>query len=309
MSRPEARSGEDLTFWWLDSLALRGGTAARTLCLALLLTPVAAHAAPGGQLLYLQHCAPCHGVSGRGDGPNAAIFSSKPRDLRGDFLAKYPTDDLVRRVLDGRQLELALDLPAMRARAADVEALIAYMQRLPEVDWPTADQGSAVYISRCEPCHGSYGRSTGSLPPGVRTPRDFSDPAFQHAMSDADLVHAVRHGRAGMPALTPRMTEEQARQVTTFVRLLSPGFTTYSQYCADCHGDHGIGTGSFAETPAAPTVVFDRAYFARRDPEALRGAVWHMLDEHQPSMPHFRGVISRAQAEAIIDALKKGRDR
>jgi mono/diheme cytochrome c family protein len=289
---------------------LRGGTAARTLCLALLLTSIGtAHAAPGGQLLYLQQCAPCHGVSGRGDGPNAAIFASKPRDLRGDFLAKYPTDDLVRRVLDGRQLELALDLPAMRARAADVESLIAYMRRLAEVDWRTADQGSAVYIARCEACHGTYGRPTDSLPPGVRTPRDFSDPAFQHAISDAELVTAVRHGRAGMPALTPRVTEEQARQVTAFVRLLSPGFTTYSQYCADCHGGHGIGAGSFAETPAAPTVVFDRAYFARHDPEALRGTVWHMLDEHQPSMPHFRGVISRAQAQAIIEELKKGRDR
>ena len=288
---------------------LRGRTATLTLCLALLLTPITTHAAPNGQRLYLQQCAPCHGVSGHGDGPNAAIFSSKPRDLRGDFLAKYSTDDLVRRVLDGRRLELALDLPAMRARAADVESLIAYMRRLPEVDWRTADQGSAVYISRCEICHGTYGRSTGSLPPGVRAPRDFSDPAFQDAMSDRELLHAVRHGSAGMPALTPRVTEEQARQVVAFVRLLSPGFTTYSQYCADCHGSHGIGTGSFAETTAAPTVMFDRAYFARHDREALRGDVWHMLDEHQPSMPHFRGVISRAQAQAIIAALKKGRER
>ncbi|MFI4932676.1 MAG: c-type cytochrome [Burkholderiales bacterium] len=288
----------------------RAGAAVLALCLAPFLRPLdTAHAAPGAQLLYLQQCAPCHGVSGRGDGPNAAIFVSKPRDLRGDFLDKYPTNDLVRRILDGRPLELALDLPAMRARAADVESLIAYMQRLPEVDWHTADQGSAVYITRCEPCHGAYGRSTGALPPGVRAPRDFSDPAFQHAMSDAELVTAARHGRAGMPALTPRVTEEQARQVTTFVRLLSPGFTTYSEYCADCHGAHGTGTGSFAEVAPAPTVIFDRAYFARCDPEALRGTVWHMLDEHQPSMPHFRGVISPAQAQAIIDDLKKRRNR
>ena len=29
---------------------------------------------------------------------------------------------------------------------------------------------------------------------------------------------------------------------------------------------------------------------------SARGTVWHMLDEHQPSMPHFRGVIRRAGA-------------
>jgi mono/diheme cytochrome c family protein len=277
---------------------------------ALLLAQIGvAHAAPDGQLLYQQQCAPCHGVSGRGDGPNAAIFATKPRDLRGDFLEKYPADHLVQRVLDGRQLELALDLPAMRAHAADVEALVAYMLRLPEIDWHTADHGSAVYIERCESCHGAYGRPTGSLPPGVRAPRDFSDPVFQSAISDADLVAAVRHGRAGMPALTPRVTEAQGRQVAVFVRLLSPGYTTYTQYCAGCHGDHGIGTGSFAETPPAPTVRFDRAYFARHDPEVLRGTVWHMLDAHKPSMPHFRGILSAAEARAIIDYLKTRPDR
>lgn len=283
----------------------RRGAAALTLCLALTGT---VHAAPDGRLLYLEQCAPCHGMNGRGDGPNAAIFAIKPRDLRGDFLDKYPTNDLVKRVLNGRQLELALDLPAMRARAADVESLVAYLRRLPTVDWRTADQGAGVYATRCESCHGTYGQPTGTLPPGVRAPADFSAPAFQQAMSDAELVDASRHGRAGMPALTPRVTEEQAKQVAAFVRLLSPGFTTYSQYCADCHGEHGIGRGSFAEGRPAPTVVFDRAYFAHHDPEALRGTVWHMLEEHQPSMPHFRGVISEAQARAIIQDLKKRRD-
>ena len=42
---------------------------------------------------------------------------------------------------------------------------------------------------------------------------------------------------------------------------------------------------------------------------SARGTVLHILDEHQPSMPHFRGVISRAQAQAIIDELRKERDR
>jgi mono/diheme cytochrome c family protein len=289
---------------------LRSRSAVLRLCGALLLIPIGvAHGAADGQLLYLQQCAPCHGASGRGDGPNAALFAIRPRDLRGDFLEKYPADDLVRRVLDGRRLELALDLPAMRARAANMESLIAYMQRLPEIDWRAADQGQAIYIARCELCHGTYGRPTGAPPPGVRAPRDFSDPAFQQATSDADLISAVRHGRAGMPALTPRVTEQEARQVSAFVRLFSPGYTTYSQYCAGCHGDHGIGAGSFAETPPAPTVVFDRAYFARHDPEALRAKVWHMLDAHQPSMPHFRSVISAAQAQAIIHYLKTRPDR
>ncbi len=31
--------------------------------------------------LYLRHCAPCHGDSGRGDGPGAGPLEPKPRDF------------------------------------------------------------------------------------------------------------------------------------------------------------------------------------------------------------------------------------
>jgi hypothetical protein len=52
-------------------------------------------------------------------------------------------------------------------------------------------------------------------------------------------------------------------------------------------------------------VVFDRAYFARRDPEAMRAKIWHMLSEHKPSMPHFRDRLSEPEARAIIMHLKR----
>ena len=279
----------------------RGRAATVLVCLALV--PAATAFAADGRKLYLQHCAPCHGASGRGDGPDAAWFAPPPRNLFDGVLTQSSTADLVRRIRDGRAL--TLDVPAMRARAADVETLVVYLQRLPDIDWRTADAGAVIYIARCEPCHGATGHPGGSLPPGVRTPRDLSDPAFQRSVSDADLSVDVRHGRAAMPALTPRLSAAESEQVTVFVRLLSPGFATYSQYCAGCHGDHGIPAGSFAESIPAPTVVFDRAYFAHNDPEALRSKVWHMLDEHQPSMPHLRTAISEAQAQAIVGYLKR----
>jgi mono/diheme cytochrome c family protein len=36
---------------------------------------------PTGQVLYLQHCASCHGASGTGDGPVARSLRTKPADL------------------------------------------------------------------------------------------------------------------------------------------------------------------------------------------------------------------------------------
>ena len=273
--------------------------------MALAALQAAGAAAAEGRRLYLDHCAPCHGIQGRGDGPNAALFAIRPRDLHEGFLAKYPTEDLARRVLDGRTLTLALDLPAMRRRAADVETLIAYMQRLPGIDWRSVDEGRLLYDDRCAACHGFYGTPMAPPPPGVRAPRPLADAAFQASVGDETMVEIVRHGREGMPALTPRLSEADAVLVASFVRLLSPGFETYDQYCAVCHGDHGIPDTTVGDAAPGPTSTFDRAYFARHDPEALRGSVWHMLDEHQPSMPHFRGVLTAAEAQAVVDYLKQ----
>ncbi len=58
-----------------------------------------------GARLYRQHCASCHGVSGRGDGPVAARLKTPPTSLT--TLARrhggtFPTDYVVQ-IVDGRQ--------------------------------------------------------------------------------------------------------------------------------------------------------------------------------------------------------------
>jgi mono/diheme cytochrome c family protein len=260
---------------------------------------------PRGRHLYREYCSSCHGIAGKGDGPDAAIFAARPRNLREGFLQRYKTDELVRRVREGQPLELALDLPALRARALEVEALVSYMKRVPGMNWELAARGQGVFVDRCAECHGAYGRPGPQLPAGVRRPRDLSDPAYQSAVSDVDLASLVRHGRKGMPALTPRVSAEDAAALAAFVRLLSPGFESYSTYCAACHGEDGRGPGKLADAIRRPTVVFDRAYFSRRDPERLRAEVWHMVREEKPAMPHFRRLLDEAQARGIVEYLKR----
>ena len=282
-------------------------TSAAAIAVAVLLLAAASAAPPDGRRLYLRYCAPCHGVDGRGDGPDAALFGQRPRDLREGFLAAHPTDDLVRRVRTGQPLRLALDPAALRRRSTDVEAMVAYLQRLPGADWKHADVGWAIYVHRCAVCHGTYGTPEGPPPEGVRPPRSLADPAFQASVSEADMIEVVRHGRQGMPGLTPRLSEAEARDVAAYVRLFSPGFETYTSTCAACHGDHGVPNGSFAETTPQPTVVFDRAYFAHHDADVLRSTIWHMLDEHAPTMPHYAGVLTEPEARAIVEHLKQQR--
>lgn len=258
-----------------------------------------------GQRLYQRRCASCHGNDAKGNGPDATIVAETPRNLREGFIDQYPTEELVRRVREGTPLHLELDSAALRARGRDVEGLIAYLKRLPTIDWNLTATGWNLYASRCEPCHDHYGRPVASLPQGVHPPRDLSTPQFQHALKQKDLVQSVRHGRKGMPALTPRVPESAAKPLAAYVRLLSPGFESYSRYCAHCHGDDGLGADAPLGSIGVPTVKLDRSYIAKADPEKLRIDVWHMLSEEKPSMPHFGFLISEVQARNIVEYLKQ----
>lgn len=278
--------------------------AGASVAIAFVVVPPAA--ALDGQALYQRQCASCHGAHGRGNGPDADLFVTRPRDLRSGFLAHYSIDDLVRRVRSGVPLQLALDMPALRARAGDVEGLAAYLQRLPTLDWRLVEEGQAVYVDRCELCHGRAGAPELTATHAARVPRDLGDPAFQRAVSDVELKTLILHGTGGMPALEPPVQTSELPALVAFVRLLSPGYTLYDRYCTVCHGEDGRGTGSFAEEAQHPTVVFDRAYFQRRDPEQVRAAIWHMLDTKRPAMPHFRSTLTEAEARAIIVYLQHG---
>ena len=126
-----------------------------------------------------------------------AVRPAAARPARG-LLAAHPTDDLVRRVRTGQPLRLALDPAALRRRSTDVEAMVAYLQRLPGADWKHADVGWAIYVDRCAACHGPYGTPLGPPPEGVRPPRSLADPAFQASVSEADhdRGRAPRRARA-----------------------------------------------------------------------------------------------------------------
>ena len=273
--------------------------------IVLVLTATSGHATPpDGATLYGVHCERCHGVTGRGDGPDAPVFTTPPRNLRDGVLGRYSTEDLARRVRTGAPLELALDLPALKARAGDVEALAAHVRRLPTVEWRRAELGQLVYIDRCELCHGPEGKPDPTAPRIGRPPRDLSDPSFQRDTTDQQLARAAVHGRRGMPALEPPVLKAEVAPLVAFLRLLSPGFVLYERYCAACHGDDGRGTSDVGSELRRPSVVFDAAYFRRRDPEQLRAAIWHMLAEERPAMPHLRARLTDAEARAIIDWLK-----
>lgn len=99
-----------------------------------------------GRSLFLTHCARCHGSSGRGDGPAADTFKTRPTDLTrlaaangGVFVA-----DRIQRVIDGRGVKAhgsiempvwgdvfrrtpGLDDDAVKAR---IDAIVRYLRSI-----------------------------------------------------------------------------------------------------------------------------------------------------------------------------------
>jgi mono/diheme cytochrome c family protein len=247
----------------------------------------------------------CHGAQARGDGPDADVFSPRPRNLRAGILAQYSDDELVERIRHGKPLGLARDPEALRARAGETELLVAHMRRLPKIDWRVAERGQELYVDRCELCHGPFGHPSTTLPLGVtKAPRDLSDPAYQRATSDDALLDRVRHGHQSMPAIPDFGLRENRTALVAFVRLLSPGYETYTRFCAACHGDDGRGPGVDWASEKRPTVVFDAAYFAKKDPEALQRDVWHMVADEKPQMPHMSRVLRPSEVRSILQYLR-----
>jgi mono/diheme cytochrome c family protein len=280
----------------------------RLVALALLVglaaSPLAAESEPDGAELYIGQCSSCHGLGGRGDGPDASDFRPPPRNLRDGFLADRETSELVKLVLEGARRPLALDPQALRARLADTEAIVTHVEAIPDVNWRLVGRGQDLYLDRCRSCHGAFGRPPwqDASRPG---PRDLSARAFQQGTPDDELIRAVRHGKPGMPAIPTLRSDADARALVAFVRILSPGFELYSRHCATCHGDDGRPQREFVAPRQRPAVVFDRAWLARRDPAQLRTAASHMLEERQPGMPHFRTTLSEPEVRAIVRYLRR----
>lgn len=77
----------------------------RLALLACLATPVLAQGADIGRALYATHCATCHGLEGRGEGPMAGVLLVPPSNLTEMQIANdgvFPLERVVKRI-DGRE--------------------------------------------------------------------------------------------------------------------------------------------------------------------------------------------------------------
>ncbi len=87
-----------------------------------------------GKAVYDLNCAPCHGTSGKGDGPAAAALSPKPKDLVDSGFVNTLKDDFLKKLIKGGGQGVGKSpmMPPFGSalKENDVENVIAYLRAL-----------------------------------------------------------------------------------------------------------------------------------------------------------------------------------
>lgn len=264
-----------------------------------------------GEVLYLQHCADCHGWEARGDGPLARILATKPRNLRQDhsLFTNNAAAAVALRILSGQALPIPIEPAPLRYTKEEIDSLMVHLHRLPTLGDSEVTTGKQVYDSLCAACHGLYGRGDGL---GARhlsaPPADLRTAAGKTPMKDTDLIRIITDGEGTMPGAGNVLTAHEIRAVGAFLRVLSPGYEVYDRFCARCHGaDGNPGTpstqaGTSAKRKHPPRL--DAAYFKQHTLEYLRTASQHLPKQHRPTMPHFGNQLGSDQVMDIVRYLR-----
>lgn len=189
--------------------------------------------------LYRRQCAHCHGISGDGRGPTAAILDPYPRDYRpgvfkfkSTYTAAQPTDDDLRRVIYNGVPGTAM--PAFALLPPDeLDALVEYVKYLSIRGQMEAALENYVFEEL--------------------EPEDSLDPAQDAELREVlvgDLLASVMEGwqEAAEQVIVPEESAipvpvRTADQIADSEKAGRELFYSTKATCLQCHGPTGLGDG------------------------------------------------------------------
>jgi mono/diheme cytochrome c family protein len=83
------------------------------------------------------------------------------------------------------------------------------------------EEARYLYNGTCARCHGLDGKS-GFVALGGKEPQNLTDPEFQRARSDADLVTVITHGKGAMPGFGKLYRPEEIQALVEVIRGFDP---------------------------------------------------------------------------------------
>ena len=171
-----------------------------------------------GEALYQENCAPCHGVTGLGDGPAAVDLPQGATALADPAIARPVTPaDWFQVIKEGR---MALMMPPWKNQLTDEQIwdVTAYALYLHNSDAELA-QGETVWGEQCAVCHGPAGAGDGeqAVADGLAMP-DLTDPAFTAGRSLDDWYTVTSAGQGAMPGFADTLSDEEMRAAVAYAR-------------------------------------------------------------------------------------------
>jgi mono/diheme cytochrome c family protein len=90
---------------------------------------------------------------------------------------------------------------------------------------PGASRAERVFLGLCAECHGADGRGSWRATLFLIRPGDLTDPSQMRGDSDEFLASIIKNGgapigRPGMPAFGTALSDEEIRELVTYIRAL-----------------------------------------------------------------------------------------
>lgn len=174
-----------------------------------------------GQAIYSEKCAPCHGISGLGDGPQAGQLPNPASPLGSPEYARQATPTRWYSQVTKGNLEKFMP-PFNSLSDRQRWDVVAYSLQL-SVSTEEIEQGETLYQANCAGCHGESGKGDGPEAAGLATALpDLSDQSYMARKSSSDFFQAISQGvEPGMPAFADSLSEAQRWAIASYMRSLT----------------------------------------------------------------------------------------
>lgn len=177
------------------------------------------YAMAGGDVVFADNCAPCHGSGGAGR-PGYPVLADDQWLWGGTLDAIEYT--LIHGIRSGRPEERFSLMPAFgidgilaREEIAAVAAHVLSLSGRGE----GSEQGQQIFVEQCAACHGEDG--TGIIELGAP---DLTDDIWLYGGTEEEIVAQITNPRHGvMPAWSGRLGDAEIKQVTIYVHSLGGG--------------------------------------------------------------------------------------
>lgn len=175
-----------------------------------------------GKAIYAEKCAPCHGQTGMGDGPQAVDLPNPVPVLgRSELKRDARPLDWFEMVSKGN---LERFMPPFEGSLSDRQRwdVVAYVFTL-GVSETMLKQGQELYQAQCQSCHGEKGRGDGPQAAALeRRVPNWRDPTRLVQWSNQQLWEVISNGaEPDMPAFQDNLDEAQRWALAAYVRQLS----------------------------------------------------------------------------------------